>query len=238
MEPLFFWGGISSQNYGIRIKKASLSAGAERDVEKLVIPGRSGELIIDNGRYANVLLNVPCTCVASAGNDAVYARKIKGWLLSRPGEYLPLETSEDPDYFRDAAFHGPVDIENIANGYMDFEIVFDCKPYQYSKYGQRVQDVTQKKQLFNPESFPSQPYIRITGSGDIRLTVGNRTWDFGGVDGSIEVDSEIMNTFKGTLPQNVKKKGDGYPELSPGMNGFAWTGDVSKVEVKPRWRTL
>ena len=29
-----------------------------------------------------------------------------------------------------------------------------------------------------------------------------------------------------------------FPILKPGMNAISWTGEVTKVEVKPNWRYL
>lgn len=236
--PFFIWGGKSSSDYHITLQTADLFTGAERDIDKIEVPGRDGDLIVDNGRYKNVKLALPCTFASRFQGDALYARKIKGWLLSHPGEYLRMETSEDPDYFRMAAFSGPLEIESIAEGFGDFEIEFDCKPYLYSKAGQLAQDVTPQRKLFNPEAFDALPYIKIMAEGNVRFTIGNTAWDFAGVEQYIEIDSEIMNTFRGTLPQNGKKSGAGYPALKPGWNNFAWTGSVSKVEVIPRWRTL
>lgn len=97
--------------------------------------------------------------------------------------------------------------------------------------------------ITNPTAFESRPYIKIYGSGLIRLMVqpegqGTSSWGFAGVDEYIEIDSEHMNCYKGTVLKNDILSGEGFPVLKPGENIIACAGNVRRVEVVPRWCCL
>ena len=58
-----------------------------------------------------------------------------------------------------------------------------------------------------------------------------------GITGSITLDSELQESYTGTTSMNSAMSGE-FPILKPGMNAISWSGEVTKVEVKPNWRYL
>ena len=52
----FIFDGKKSKDFGVYISGNAVYDAPEKDVELIEIPGRDGELIIDNGRYF-------CVCV-------------------------------------------------------------------------------------------------------------------------------------------------------------------------------
>ena len=58
------------------------------------------------------------------------------------------------------------------------------------------------------------------------------------MDGYIEIDSEIMNAYKGETLQNSKMVTSDFPKLAAGENKINWLGNVTKVEIMPRWCRL
>lgn len=58
------------------------------------------------------------------------------------------------------------------------------------------------------------------------------------LDEYIEIDSELMNCFKDTILKNDKVKGTEFPVLQPGVCTINCTGDVTRIEVIPRWCCL
>ena len=83
----------------------------------------------------------------------------------------------------------------------------------------------------------SEPVITVYGTGDITLMVGTIVVELEGVSGSITLDSELQEAYSGTTDMNSAMSGE-FPLLKPGMNAISWTGEVSKVEIQPRWRYL
>ena len=47
----------------------------------------------------------------------------------------------------------------------------------------------------------------------------------------------MQEAYSGTTGMNNAMSGE-FPLLKPGMNAISWTGEVTKVEVKPNWRYL
>ena len=87
------------------------------------------------------------------------------------------------------------------------------------------------------------PYIKICGSGTVRLMItpggqSTATWLLSDVDEYIEIDSELMNCFKGTVLKNDTVKGTEFPVFKSGVCTISCTGDVTWIEVIPRWCCL
>ena len=89
----------------------------------------------------------------------------------------------------------------------------------------------------NPGSVYSEPVITVYGTGDITLMVGTVIVELEGISGSITLDSELQEAYSGTTGMNSAMSGE-FPILKPGMNAISWSGEVTKVEVKPNWRYL
>lgn len=232
----FYFDGGRSIDYGIRISKEATLSAPERDVEVFSVPGRSGELVIDKGRFGPQLVTYEAFFRCPDGERADYARRIKSWLLGTPG-YRELADTYDRQYYRLARYSGALDIEAVGRRFGKLNLTFSCQPFRLRQDGRALRELPLESTVYNPEDWPSKPYFKLYGDGDIRLAVGGRVWQFSGVSGYIEVDSEIMETHKGLLSQNSKKTGDSYPELAPGWNLVKATG-ASKIEMIPRWCAL
>lgn len=232
----FYFDGGRSIDYGIRISKEATLSAPERDVEVFSVPGRSGELVIDKGRFGPQLVTYEAFFRCPDGERAAYARRIKSWLLGVTG-YRELADTYDRQYCRMARYSGALDIEAVGRRFGKLDLSFSCQPFRLRQDGRVLRELPLESTVYNPEDWPSKPYFRLYGNGDIQLVVGKAVWQFSGVSGYIEVDSDIMETHKDLLPQNNKKAGDGYPELAPGWNLVKATG-ATKIEMIPRWCTL
>ena len=58
------------------------------------------------------------------------------------------------------------------------------------------------------------------------------------IDGSITLDSDTENAYKGTTNLNSKVTIPDFPELVPGDNEITWTGGITSAQITPRWWTL
>ena len=235
--PYFVYNGVRSLDEQLIIQKKNTYAGAARDLTFTSVPGRSGDLLIDNKRYQNVTIKYTVAALEGIHEIPEIAHRVKGWLSSEVG-YLELTDSYDPNYYRLAAYADAYDLEQELPCLGKSTIQFNCKPFKYLFEGKHPIKLTESQTIRNPEYFPSKPYIKITGSGDITLTINGKAFVFKNVDGYIEVDSETMNAYKGSTSQNAKMFTPTFPELSKGNNVISWTGTVSGVEIIPRWCCL
>lgn len=236
--PYLIFKERSSLDFGLYVTEKGSYKGASRDITYTSVPGRSGDLITDNGRYKNISIPYKMALLNATEREfAEIAHQIKGWLLAEAG-YFRLWDSYDSKYFRLASFSEEADIEQELRDLGSLAITFDCKPFKYSIEGQKAVTFTAAGDLYNAEFFASLPYIKITGAGAVTLYINNQAFSFSGIDGYIELDSEIMNAYKGASPQNNKMTSADFPSLAPGKNSISWTGAVEKVEIVPRWCCL
>jgi phage-related protein len=77
----------------------------------------------------------------------------------------------------------------------------------------------------------------VYGSRDITLMVGTTIVELEGISGSIVLDCALKEAYLGSILMNDHMTGD-FPGLKPGMNAISWSGAVTKVVVRPNWRSL
>lgn len=112
----FTYNGRSSADFGLHIEKKDVFSAPEYDAEFISIPGRSGDIINPNRRFANI--KVTYTVFLARKNPAALAsvlRDIKGWLYSEPDRYHEITDSYDAEYFRYGVISGNLDIEEQLN---------------------------------------------------------------------------------------------------------------------------
>lgn len=237
--PFLYYKDHSSTDFCLLIQEKGSYKGAARDVTYTSVEGRSGDLITDNGRYKNVEIPYKLALLnTSLHSFNKLARLIKNWLYSGGHGYFKLWDSYDGDYFRLASLADEINVEQELNALGSLSLKFNCKPYKYSFEGERAIELTQAGSIYNAEAYESKPYIKITGNGDGTLYINNNAYNFTGIDGYIEVDSELMNAYKGITPQNNKMQGANFPTLQPGYNNISWSSNITALEIVPRWCTL
>lgn len=239
-RPFFTFKDHRSLDFGLFIVEKGSFYGAERDISKISVPGRNGDLIIDNGRYHNIVIPYKLTLLnKTAYSFESLARQIKGWLSSETG-YFRLWDSYDPDYFRLASYSGETDIEQELKQLGSVSVSFDCKPFKYSFAGQTPVIFNEAGTLYNAEQFGSTPYIKVVGNGDIALTINESSFFLRSVSEYIELDFELPNAYKGAISQNGLVSGADMSSLrlKKGNNLISWSGAVERVEITPRWCTL
>ena len=230
----FTFNGISSDTFGLYISEKDIYSAPQRDVSLIAVPGRNGDVLIDNGRYCNVDVSYTVTFRGTKEKAAA----IRQWLCGSTG-YFQLSDSYQPGYFRLASFATKLNIAELLENVGQAQIVFSCKPFRYRNDGQTAVTLTASgRTVTNPEAFSSEPQITVYGSGNVTLTVGNRSYPVTGINGSITLDSELMCAFKGDTLCNSKIGFSEFPLFSPGSNLIQWTGSVTKLVIVPRWRSL
>lgn len=246
MMNSFTFDGINSfDTFGLYISEKNIYSAPARDMTFTSVPGRNGDVIIDNGRYQNASISYTVSFLDLPSK----AIDLKQWLL-RPG-YKILSDSYQPGWFRYAVNSNALDISELVEGAGNFQLVFNCKPLMYSQAGQIATNITSSgTTIENEYLFGSLPLIVIhlaSGSGNITLTIRNE-------DGSetehkinapgvndIYIDSELMSVYNGSTLLNQKidpDHFDGFPILKPGINTISWSGNITSIDITPRWCTL
>lgn len=209
----------------------------EHDISFDSIEGRSGDLLTDNNRYKNVTKEYKVTALTDDFSLPLLVKKIAAWLVTSPNYHILTDTY-DPNYFWYACYQGKISFADKLLKLGSTTLKFNCKPYKYSFEGQTPITLTTPQTIWNPEDAESTPYMKITGSGNVTLSINNASFAFTGVDGYIEIDGELMAAYKGMELQNDKISFASFPSLVPGANHIATVGNVSKIEIVPRWCAL
>ena len=231
---------------GLRIESKNVFSAPSYDTRFQSIPGRDGDLIQTNGRFQN--LQVTYTVFLPALSQTELSEKmtaVKAWLYTEPDRYHELTDTYDTQSFRKAVINTQLDVEDQLGKIGVFTVSFSCLPFKFLLSGQQEIPVSNSPStLPNLTAFAAKPYIKVLGSGAGTLKLSNRiardipTWEFSDIDGYVEIDSEEMNFYKGSVSCNEEVEGSGFPILLPGNNGITFTGGISGLVIVPRWVTI
>lgn len=236
---MIIFNGQSSKDYHIQVEHPPGYDFPERDYETIHIPGRNGDLIIDNGCYKNVDRKYEISAGSHDRKFISMARDISVWLHSAP-LYSRLEDSYEPDYYRLASYVESGEIENILCHGAKVEITFNCKPQRYLKSGERKKSVKSGGLIKNPTPFDSLPIILVTGgTGTGTIEFENTTATIKGSKSPLIINSEIQDVYEGDNNRNNDiELTNGFPILIPGNNRIRFSGSITALEVIPKWWTL
>lgn len=233
---LFTFDGHSCREFGIVADGGNTWGTPEADVDSVVIPGRNGELTIDNKRFKNIIVPYRCGIVRDFAENAAAAR---AWLLSKRG-YRRLTDSLHSGEFRLARFAGPVDFDmQFMNRAGETVLNFDCRPERFLTGGELTLELHQSgATIANPTDFTALPLITVHGTGAGTLNVGGVTVAISAIDDYVTLDCEAKEAYKGSLNKNSTITGHSFPALDPGNTTITWSGGVTYVEIIPRWWTV
>lgn len=234
------FAGQRSADFGLVVTGSGTYNAPERDMEAVAVEGRSGDLILDKGRYKNIPVSYPVSICRDFPEKAHAARS---WLLSKPG-YRRLEDDYNPDYFRMGMFQGPLDFSvKFLGRAAEATLTFNCKPQRYLKSGEHPFTLQAAGRLWNPTGFPALPRIAVYGSGAGELTVGGSIVKILAMTDHLILDSESQNAFRVTAAGTQESRnGDIYapvfPVLTEGEIPVSWSGGITHIEIIPRWWTI
>ena len=132
----FYIDGESSADYGLLITGEAVWNGAAYDYDFVQIPGRSGDLVLDNGRFQNITVTYPC-----AVRDLSKMSAIRSWLLSKRG-YHRLTDDYNPSEFRMGAVIDGLSVDPFNAQAGTFTVSFNCKPQRYLATADKEQQFT------------------------------------------------------------------------------------------------
>lgn len=238
-----FWlGGSCSRDYGIILTSPPPKIFAERDVEKISVADRSGDLIRDNGRYKNVQIPYKCTLIPNAWESYRDAAERAVQILASTAGYKRLTNVYEPWCYRLARISTGISIASLVEQAGAFEVSFDCKPQRYLFSGEIPITFTTPGELYN-DHFPALPLIKVTGTGDSTLTIGGTLVKIFDQTEPIFLDCDLQNAYRETA-EGIKENRNSFisapvfPVLQPGANTVTWTGGIASLDITPRWWTL
>lgn len=200
MQNSIIFGGIDSADFGIYISGEGVFDAPKRAVEMVTVPGRSGDVAIDQGRWENIEVTYPG--FNREDDLATFAQRLSDFrnaLASQIG-YQQLSDTFHPNEYRMALFVDGLEIDPVKyNTASTFEIKFDCKPQRWLANGATPITVSDGQTLNNPTQYDASPLLAVDGYGTI---------SFNGYD--IEITSGDYGDITIASPGVVDKTGDFY----------------------------
>ena len=123
----FEFDGISSEYYGILVEDHDYWKLPKRRLEFVQVPGRTGDLIIDEGSRENFTITFKCHVEVESEDKAVLLDQLDAWLNGAIGyKYLNIYIDGVRCKTLNAIFVGELSLPNTDYFYSDFELEFNC----------------------------------------------------------------------------------------------------------------
>lgn len=243
MSGEFTFNGKSSAEFGLLVNNVNNFGAPSRVVEKIQVPYRNGDLLIDTGTYSNCTVTYEVSLIHNAVPNT---RAIAEWLLVPQG-YCELTDSYNTNEIRMAAFYGEINyVMSHLNRYGKATLNFDCKPQRYIASGQIPITFSSSDTLQNDYPFKCRPLIRLDSDGTCYIGNYEITAAFPSPKpvgfNHFMIDCETMQCFwlSGGIARNANEYvslPQGFPVLEPGSN-YIDLDTVSSVDITPRWWTI
>lgn len=217
-QKYIVFNGQKSSDFGVWASGSQIFETPAKRVERISVPGRNGDLIIEDGSFENVELTFKDCFIPN--NFAENFSNFKSFLNRQKG-YQRLELSWLPDEYRLATFADSIS-PTIKNwdGMGKFDITFNCKPQRFLKSGEEpitiIPPISSAGQLATPKyTFPND-----SGMKSLAFQVLN--FEYPSVD--IDIIFYDTNDEAETSTYTITRKGENptietpvYPE-----NYTAW----------------
>ncbi|MDT2909146.1 phage tail protein [Lactococcus lactis] len=210
------------------------------------VSGVNKLVITDKGYYTNVEHTLECFYVSPDMHSIQFVEDLITSALDTRGEYVDFIPYYDPRYiYKAVVINNPTFSGNIS-GMRGVPFTFDVSfaPFKYRVGGERAIEFNKPQQLYNPERYESYPLIKIYGQGNISIFINNRETKVINVENTIIIDSneDVMEVYKENNGELINLHDNfvgsqNFPYLDSGMNQISWNGNVSKIEIEPRWQT-
>ena len=231
MNDWFEWNGVRCTQYGIHVSELPPPTIPSERATYTNVPGRPGSLTTLEGEdvYEDVVLTAQCFL-----SDPTKIPAIAAWL--KGSGRVAFAHRQGGFYY--ARIANQISFEKILRGnpHRSFAVNFRCKPFWYQTDVDPVTFTTSTSTIDNPGSVYRAGHYRVRH----RRHHAHGRHDHCGT-GRYFRQHHAGFGITGSLLRHdwhERRHERGVPTLKPGMNAISWTGNVTRVEVKPNWRCL
>ncbi len=235
----FTFDGISSEALDLYVEKFPDRPVPRRKTTTYSVPGRSGDLIVDEDAWENVIQ--PYEVYVRGGTVDMQTRvsAIAAWLVGSSG-YKVLTDTYDTTVYRYARVANAFDFINSLNKYGRATLEFDCKPQRYPTTDEILSHgVDEDGYTFTYPGgtglLPAYPLIEITGksasaipyirTGDLEIRIGATT-----AISKIVIDFSTQSIYDAS--------NNTYPALTTVTGSWEMLGDGDTVYAEEEAGTL
>lgn len=233
MRHQLYVDGRALSEFGVYISGEGTYNAPARSVTEEVVPGRDGTLIIDNGRFENIIVTYPAFILQDFASNI---EALRNWLGSRRG-YVRINDTYHSDEYRMGVYSSGLEAETSGhwNRYGQFNLAFNCKPQRFLTSGETAVTFSESGTILNPTQFDARPIIRIYGEGTVGI--GQYSITFDGSTEYVDVDCGIHDAYSGSSNRNsaITLSPNDFPVLRAGDNGVVLGSGITSVRITPNW---
>lgn len=167
MQHSITFGGVNSADFDLYVGGEGTFNAPKRVVEVFEVPGRNGDLVVDQGRFENI--EVEYTIINQEADLATFSQKLSAFrnaLCSQRG-YQRLTDTFHTDEFRMALFIDEFEVKPIEYATAsEFKIKFNCKPQRFLVSGEAEQAIADGGTITNPTLFGSKPLVSFLSANN------------------------------------------------------------------------
>lgn len=222
--------------YNIRILNDITFSAPSQDITTNQIRGLDGDVVISNERLNSFDMSFPFV-VLSKTNIEKDLQNLAEFLTSDV-KWHDLEWVGSPEYVYKALYHQQLDLQRVVNKLGKGVLNFKMKPVKYLKSS--LNEVTLGTGIYNPFLRAAKPIIKITGSGDMTLALGQSKINLKNVSGGIILDSQTQSAYDltGQRPQFDKMATYDFIEIASGTHPVVKTGNITSIKIIPRFEVV
>ena len=257
MIPSFNWRSKWSDDMGVVLTAFPDIVRPKERVSTVTITGRSGSLTVvedeDAPVYEQFLMTLKCY-LRPEGDPS----KVLAWLTNDPVSNGKLILNNDPDYYYVGRIINQISMSRIMAGrdYFDFSVGVQCEPFK-RLVDEEVYDtdtsvngttaLTSGLSIKNPSGIIARPTIDILGTGTVKLTLGNTVTikNLTTAEGvRIDADTGIISSASPESASQIKYGNKAslvsgeLPYIGTSKQTISWSGNVTRVVVRPNWRFM
>lgn len=216
---MLLWKNIDFKTKGIIVEETPKISKGQKNIDIYTIPGRNGFLSIDNGTYQSFVVSVSCHFNETADFDDIK-------------EFL--------DGYGTLSFDGEREYTGIIQNSISFEKILMFKKFVVQflvnpiaeDINSTTYNVSSAEEVLNIVGATATitPILEITGSGDITITINNKSFNLLDIDGTYILDSKSKIITKNGINAANKMLYD-FPTLKGGENNISYIGNITSFKI-------
>lgn len=214
------WKGVDLVNKGIIVENSPTINKGKKSIDIYTIPGRNGFLSVDNGTYEQFALKLEC----HINLDVTSVEQVKEFLDG----YGTLSFDNEKEYT--AIINNSIPFDKVIN-FRKFIVQFLVNPIS-EDIEETSQTLTENTTLnIVGATATMYPILEITGTGDVSVTINNKTFYLKGITGKCILDCKNKVITSEGVNISDKLLYD-FPTLKPNSNVIEFSGAVSSFVIK------
>ena len=194
--------------------------------EVITLEGKDGNIVQSLGYDSYIL---PCVITL---NDLTKIDSVIAW-LSGSGN---LVRDNDSTKYVYASIYNEIDYNSLIKKLPTKFEFYVANPFRYL-ITEANTTITEPATYANTGTYFSLPLLKITGTGEVTITINTRSFTLNFDTAYIHVDSASREAYHLTTNKNRQMTGD-FPYFDVGNNAISWTGTVTEIVITPRTRFL